>query len=235
MWHFYIVAAALTAGVVIKLMLTLANKGRHNHGGEVTAGDRRLGQVLAVVIPLCALGLYLPLGSPDIAGQPSIFTNLEDQILRQQALLRRRPLQILLEQNPDDLGALVQLGSISTRLGQHKEAVAFYQRAVVSAQRANDTLLRVYAVTLGEAQVKASEGIVGADAVGTFEYVRALYPQSPIARYYLALAKAQRGDNEAAIGEWEGLLSDGPPGAYWKAEVRKSMAAARKQLKDEKN
>lgn len=230
MWHFYIVAAALTAGVVIKLMLTLANKGRHRHGGEVAAGDQRLGHILAVLVPLCALGLYLPLGSPDAAGQPSVFTNLEDQILRQQSLLRRRPLQILLEQNPNDVAALVQLGNISTRLGQHREAVVFYQRAVTAAQAGNDTMLRVYAVTLGEAQVRASAGVVGADAAGTFEYVRTLYPLSPIARYYLALAKAQRGDNETAIAEWEVLLHDGPPGAYWKQQVRKAMADARERV-----
>lgn len=236
MWGFYIVASALTAGVVIKIMMTLANRGRFRHAGAPAGIDRQLSMALAVILLLGALAVYLPLGRPDLPSSPAIFSNIEETYLRQEALMKERPYQILVEQNPDDLGALLQLATINFRTGDFKQSVKFYKRAVVQAQKTDNPLLRVYAVSLGEVQVLASNGAVGDDAIGTFEYVRTLYPESPIARYYLALAKAQRGDPAAAIAEWEALLGEGAPRAYWKVQVRDAIGKARAQLKGaEKN
>lgn len=231
MWGFYIVASALTAGVVIKIMMTLANRGRFTHGGKPTDADKNLSFALAVILPLGALAIYLPLGRPDLRSEAAIFSNFEETMLRQQALMKERPYQILVEQNPDDMAALLQLALINFRTGDFKESVKFYKRVVVQAQKNSDVMLRVYAVSLGEVQVLASNGRVGDDAVGTFEYVRTLYDASPIARYYLALAKAQRGHPAEAITEWESLLAEGSPRAYWKAQVREAMAKARAELK----
>lgn len=231
MWHFYLVASALTAGVVIKIMLTLANRGRFTHGDTPTKEDQTLSFVLSALLPFGALLVYLPLGRPDLPSEPAIFANFEETMLRQQALMKERPFQVLVEQNPDDLAALLQLAMINFRTGDFKESVKFYKRAVIEAQKREDPLLRVYAVSLGEVQVLASNGKVGDDAIGTFEYVRTLYPDSPIARYYLALAKAQRGHFAEAISEWETLLGEGAPRAYWKVQVRDAMAKARGDLK----
>ncbi len=231
MWGFYIVASALTAGVVIKIMMTLANRGRFRHAGASDISDKKLSMVLAVLLPLGALAVYLPLGRPDLPSSPAIFSNMEETFLRQEALMKERPYQILVEQNPDDLGALLQLATINFRTGDFNQSVKFYKRAVVQAQKTDNALLRVYAVSLGEVQVLASGGTVGDDAIGTFDYVRTLYPESPIARYYLALAKAQRGDPATAIAEWEALLGEGAPRAYWKAQVRDGISKARAQLK----
>lgn len=231
MWHFYLVASALTAGVVIKIMMTLANRGRFTHGEKPTAGDKNLSFALSALLPLGALLVYLPLGRPDLPSEPAIFANFEETMLRQQALMKERPFQVLVEKNPDDMAALLQLATINFRTGDFRESVKFYKRAVLQAQKSDDALLRVYAVSMGEVQVLASNGVVGDDAVGTFEYVRTLYPASPIARYYLALAKAQRGQLPEAIAEWETLLGEGAPRAYWKAQVRDAMAKARADLK----
>lgn len=231
MWHFYLVASALTAGVVIKIMMTLANRGRFTHGAKPTDADKNLSFALAVILPVGALALYLPYGRPDLPSEPAIFSNMEETYLRQEALMKERPYQVLLERNPNSLAALLQLGVINFRMGEFAESVKFYKRAVVEAQKRDDALLRVYAVSLGEVQVLASRGIVGDDAIGTFEYVRTLYPASPIARYYLALAKAQRGQPAEAIAEWEELLAEGTPRAYWKVQVRDAMAKARADMK----
>lgn len=231
MWGFYIIASALTAGVVIKIMMTLANRGRFRHAGAPAGIDKQLSTVLAVILPLGALAVYLPLGRPDLPSSPAIFSNIEETYLRQEALMKARPYQILVEQNPDDLGALLQLATINFRTGDFRQSVQFYKRAVVQAQKTDNPLLRVYAVSLGEVQVLASNGTVGEDAAGTFEYVLTLYPESPIARYYLALAKAQHGDPATAISEWEALLGEGAPRAYWKVQVRDAIGKARAQLR----
>lgn len=231
MWHLYIVASVLAAGVVLKLVATLQDRGRHRHGGGVAAHDHRLSVFLCLFVPLSALAAYLYFGRPDLQGSPSMFIEPENVIQRQQALLKQRPFQVLLEKNPESLSALVQLAVISARLGKYDESAKFYKRAVVVAEKTQDMMLRVYVVALGEVQVLASSGRVGDDAIGTFTYARTLYPGSPIARYYLALAMAQRGEEGKAIAEWEGLLSDGSPGSYWKEQVRKAMAEARMRLK----
>lgn len=233
MWHLYIVASVLAAGVVVKLVATLKDRGRHRHGGSVTVHDHRLSVFLCLFVPLSALALYLYLGRPDLQGSPALFIEPEKAIQRQQSLLIKRPFQVLLEQNPDNISALVQLAVINVRLGKYDEAVKFYKRAVIVAQETDDVMLRVYVVALGEVQVMASSGRVDADAIGTFSYARTLYPQSPVARYYLALSMAQSGENRKAIEEWEKLLSDGSPGAYWKEQVRNEMAKARTKLKPE--
>lgn len=236
MWGFYIAASALTAGVVVKIMMTLANRGRFRHAGVPARADKNLSAALAVILPLGALAVYLPLGRPDLPSSPAIFSNIEETYLRQEALMKARPYQILIEQNPDDLAALLQLATINFRTGDFRQSVQFYKRAVLQAQKTDNPLLRVYAVSLGEVQVLASNGTVGDDAVGTFDYVLTLYPESPIARYYLALAKAQRGDPATAISEWEALLGEGAPRAYWKVQVRDAIGKARAQLKrTEKN
>ncbi|HYD18951.1 MAG TPA: tetratricopeptide repeat protein [Patescibacteria group bacterium] len=231
MWSFYLVAAALTAGVVFKLMLSLAGRGNFPHGAAPDKRDEKLSFWLGVLLPFGALLVYLPQGRPDLPGSPAIFANFEETMLRQQSLLSERPFQILVEKNPNDLGALLQLALINYRIGDFVESAKFYKRAVVEAQKIEHPLLRVYAVSLGETQVLASKGIVGEDAVGTFEYVRTLYPNSPIARYYLALAQAQHGRHAEAIQEWEDLLADGAPRAYWKAQVRDALAKSRAALK----
>lgn len=233
MWHLYLVASLLAAGVAVRLVSTLMDRGRHRHGGGASAADGKLAVFICLFVPLGALSLYLPLGRPDLPGAPALFAAPEESLLRQQALLKQRPFQVLLGENPDDLGALVQLAVISVRLGELDEAVKFYQRAVAVAQQTNDVLLRVYAVSLGEVQVMAAKGRVGDDAVGTFEYVRTIYPGSPIARHYLALARAQRGQKAEAVAEWEKLLSDGPPGAYWKEQVRNALSRARAEMRKE--
>lgn len=232
MWHFYIVASVLAAGVVLKLVATLQDRGRHRHGGGVTPHDYQLSVFLCLFVPLSALAVYLYFGRPDLRGSPAMFIEPEKAVQRQQALLKQRPFQVLLEKNPESLEALVQLAVISARLGKYDEAAKFYKRAVMVAEKTQDMMLRVYVVALGEVQVMASSGKVGDDAIGTFTYARTLYPGSPIARYYLALAMAQRGEEEKAIAEWEGLLSDGSPSSYWKERVRESMSEARKRLKE---
>lgn len=235
MWAFYIVAAMLTAGVVIKLTLTLAGKGRHAHGGEVHRSSRSVALFISAAIPIAALAIYLPLGRPDLPSTSALFFNPTDMLIRQQALLRRRPLQVLLEQNPEDLQSLVQLGEISSRLGDDRAAVEFFRRAVDVAKKTDDIFLRRYAVNLGEMQVKLAGGRVGPDAIETFEFVLTLYPESPFARYYLGLAKAQNGKREEAIEAWEKLLSEGSPRPYWKDMVRDSLSRVRAELKQENN
>lgn len=224
----YILMAFLTAGVCIKLVHILAHE-----RGSVRAGreDRFLAALIVLILPAAALALYLTLGRPDLRGQQAIFDVTSDLSMRQAALLARKPMSVLLEKNPNDIGAHLALAEINRRIGRYDEEVKFMARAVELARETDDPFLRHYAATLGQAQVRQNKGVVGDDALETFAYVRSLYAQEPLSRHYEALSVAQRGDPAAALALWQQLLSEGPSRAYWKDMVRKEMNAARNALR----
>ncbi len=217
----YVLMAVLTAGVCIKLVHVLSPRGGN---ARVTREDRFLVGVIVLVLPAAALALYLLVGRPDLKAQQAIFDMTADLSVRQASLLARKPMDILVKQNPDDIGAHISLAEINQRIGRYDDEVKFMARAVALAAAVDDLYLRNYAVALGQAQIRASKGIVGDDALETFAFVRSLYAESPLARHYEALAIAQRGEPARAITLWRELLSEGPTRAYWKAMVRKAIA-----------
>lgn len=230
----YVLMAALTAGVCIKLVHVLAvPAGAGQAEGSrplrrASRADRFLVAVVVLLLPATALTTYMLTGRPDLRAQQAIFDMTSDLQMRQAALLARRPMAVLVGQNPDDIGAHLSLSEINRRIGRHDDEVKFLARAVALGAAAEDPLLRHYAVTLGQAQVRQNGGTVGDDALATFSFVRGLYPDDPLSRHYEALALAQRGDPAAALVLWRSLLSEGPSRAYWKDLVRKAMSDARK-------
>lgn len=232
MWMLYIAMSFLSAGVVLKLVHPLLGRGRFRHGGMVTKEDKILAAGLVLFVPVSALAIYLFLGNPDLPSNLALYKDPIEATERRYALLADRPMKILLEKNPDSVAALISMGEISMRLGRYAQAVSFYARAVPLAEGAGDMYLRLYAVELGKAQVSANNGVVGEDAVRTFEYVRKIYADSPLARYYLTLARAQRGEKKEAVEEWLALLHDGPGGGYWRKMVRDSISQTQAELKE---
>ena len=218
MWALYFFMAVLVAGVTFKLVHPLVRGGKREKAAAV---------IMIAMMPVLSIAAYLFLGRPDVPAHFAVYRDLAELDMRHAALLAEKPYSVLLNENPEDIGALVSLANINLRLGKPEEAAQFFARAVEVARKTDDTLLRVYAVAQGEAMVAARGGIVDAETRAVFEYVRTLYPQSPIARYYLALAKAQGGDRQTAISEWSALLTEGAPNAHWKKRIRNALAAAR--------
>lgn len=230
MWHLYIFMSLLAAGIVLKVVHPLIGRGRLRHGDAVTKGDYRFLAVLTAALPVFSLGLYLFLGEPDLQGRPATLEQYQELAQRHMSLLAQRPFMTLVKKNPHDIGALESLAHINYRLKNYKEAVSFYKQAVEEARKQDDFRQRLLANVMGEVQVEANSGIVGADAVETFNYVLALHPDNPIARYYLALRKAQDGKYQEAIDEWTALLEGGYPEIYWKQRVREKIAETKKKL-----
>jgi cytochrome c-type biogenesis protein CcmH len=61
---------------------------------------------------------------------------------------------------------------------------------------------------------------VTADAEAAFRQAVAIDPADPRARYYLAIARDQRGDQQGAMDDWISLLKSAPPDAPWAPQVR---------------
>ncbi len=230
MWHLYILMGMLAAGILVKIVHPLLGKGRHKHGEALTKNDRVFVYSLVAALPVLSIGIYLMLGEPDLPGAPATLMDYQEIPMRHAALLSVKPFKILVEKDPHNVGALSSLAQANYRIKNYEQAILFFRKAADEAEVQQDLSFRPLLVTLGEVQVEANNGAVNKDALETFGRVIAIYPESPIARYYIALWKAQEGKYEEAITEWTALLEGGYPEIYWKRRVREKIAETRKKL-----
>ncbi|MBI1214490.1 MAG: hypothetical protein GC185_01565 [Alphaproteobacteria bacterium] len=231
----YALCGFLCLVTALKIVAPLLDRGRFRHGAGVTGADRRLAAVLFCLVPVFALSLYLSLGRPELPSRFALFHDVTALMDRQDDLLAEEPLRVLLEENPEDLGALLQMAGLNARLGRDARAVVFYEHAVRIAAAQDNILLEQYMQSLGRTQVDAAHGTVDAAAMRTFDAILKRRPEDPIALYYAALFKAQHGDEQGAIADWTKMLSTGTPLVYWKWNVRAAIAAARAHLSKAKN
>ena len=184
----------------------------------------------AILVPAAAVGLYLWLGSPEIASQPLAARQVEPpdgdaaptaaDIEGMVAGLRSR-----LAEDPDDLEGWLMLGRSSAVLGRYDESVAAYEQATRLNPVRADALS-----ALGEARLLAAGGVITEAAQQAFEDAVAADPGEPRARFYLAMARHQDGDSSGALADLEALLAEAPPDAAWAPRVREAAAALAKQL-----
>jgi cytochrome c-type biogenesis protein CcmH len=180
---------------------------------------RRVAAVLALAgLPLVAMGVYMPLGSPKlqdfplaqrerVPGKAQSLENLVAQV------------QQHLEKNPTDGRGWNVLAPVLERLGRFDDAVSAYRNSLTyngeSAERRSD---------LGEAISAAAGGVVTAEAKTEFERAQALNADDPKANYFLGLAAEQDGRKDDAATIWRALLAKAPADAPWRALVQSSLA-----------
>jgi len=182
---------------------------------------RRAAAVLALVgLPLVAVGVYMPLGSPMLRDSPLA------QRERGSGSGMARSLETLvvqveqhLEKNPTDGRGWNVLAPVLERLGRFDDAVRAYRNSLTyngeSAERRSD---------LGEAIAAAASGVVTAEAKTEFERAHALNADDPKANYFLGLAAEQDGRKDDAANIWRTLLAKAPADAPWRALVQTSLA-----------
>ena len=179
---------------------------------------RRVAAVLALVgLPLLALAVYLPLGSPRLADFP-----LAE---RTRAADAAQPLENLvvqveqhLEKNPTDGRGWNVLAPVLLRLGHYDDAVRAFRNSLTyngeSAVRHSD---------LGEAIAAAAGGVVTSEARGEFERALALDAGEAKAHYFLGLAAEQDGRKEEAASIWRAMLEKAPSDAPWRPLVQDAL------------
>jgi cytochrome c-type biogenesis protein CcmH len=186
---------------------------------NAAAGRRRAVVVASLlVVPVVAGGLYLRLGSPQLAsaqvmaqqGVPVADESIERLVEKVEAHLQR---------DPRDGRGWEILAPVYMQLNRYSDAVAAWRNALqllgATAQRE---------ANLGEALTAEANGVVTAEAKAAF--VRAVTLDETIvsARYYLGLAAEQDGQREKAATIWRDLIAQAPPGAHWLGDVRKALA-----------
>lgn len=178
---------------------------------------RRAAAVLALIgLPLVAIGVYMPLGSPRLQDFPlaqrergpgsNTLENLVTQVEQH------------LEKNPTDGRGWNVLGPVLQRLGRFDDAVRAYRNSLTyngeTSERRAD---------LGEALSAAAGGVVTAEAKSEFERARTLDADDPKANYFLGLAAEQDGRKDDAANIWRTLLAKAPADAPWRPLVQSSL------------
>lgn len=171
---------------------------------------------LVAVVVLAATGLYLKIGRPEATGSaPPEVGALPPGHPNGEVAAMIGQLEARMKQAPGDAEGWRMLGWSYLQVGRNADAAQAYGRAA-----ALDPHNGEYLSAEGEATVLAAQGQVTPAAEDVFRKAVSLDPADPRARYYLAIAKDQKGDAKGAMDDWIALLKSAPPDAPWAGEVR---------------
>ena len=108
-------------------------------------------------------------------------------------------------------------------LGDWQKAGAAYRQAIDVGQKGPDVF-----AGYGEMLVLAADGIVSPAAHDAFAEALAADPKNDVARYYLALADQQAGEEHRAIERWLALAADIPDDSPMRESIARGIAEAAK-------
>ncbi|UFZ06735.1 c-type cytochrome biogenesis protein CcmI [Bradyrhizobium ontarionense] len=185
---------------------------------KANLGMRRAAAVLALVaLPIVALAVYLPLGSPQLPDFPLTARAAPPD--------GSQPLQTLvsqveqhLQKNPTDARGWTVLAPVLARLGRTEDAIRAYRNVITyagdgAAKRAD----------LGEMIAASAGGVVTAEAKAEFDRAHALDAEEPKSNYYLGLAAEQDGRAQDAAAIWRAMLAKAPADAPWRPLVTAAL------------
>jgi len=181
-------------------------------------GMRRTVAALALIgLPVVALSIYLPLGSPQLPDFPLL--------ARRTAPGGSQPMEALVNQveqhlakNPTDARGWTVLAPVLARLGRADDAIQAYRNALKYG--GDKPGLRA---DLGEVLTATAGGVVTAEAKAEFEHAHATDADEPKANYFLGLAAEQDGRKTDAAAIWRAMLEKAPADAPWRPLVQSSL------------
>ena len=186
--------------------------------------------IIALFVPLGALGFYGFQGAPDLAGMPFA----ERAPSRTQTAAGAPPmnldaaaaqLQQRLDKNPGDLKGWLLLARTYMSMQRYANAVSSYEKAL-GLDAGNADITSGY----GEALFLAAGEVVTPASRAAFAETLKKQPGDPPARFYLALGDLQAGDKKKALDGWTALAADSPADAPWLAAVRARIEETAKGL-----
>jgi cytochrome c-type biogenesis protein CcmH len=180
--------------------------------------------VVALALPLLALGLYLVYGSPRLPDQP-LSARLEDPASERNLAALVARVEARLRQHPEEGQGWEVIAPVYLSWGRYGDAAEAYGQAIrllgESAKRLSGR---------GQALVLANNGVVTEEARQALERALALDATLMEPRILLAIAKEQDGNFAEAIADWRSLLAKADADAPWRKMVETRIAAAEAQL-----
>jgi cytochrome c-type biogenesis protein CcmH len=176
---------------------------------------------LALAIPLCAVGLYFIVGSPQ-ALAPADADTTAHGVNAQQIQVMIGRLTERLKANPDDAQGWVMLGRSYGVLGRYDEAAKAYANAVERLPD-NADVLADYADVLGMTQGEHLQG----KPETIIERALKVDPDNPKALALAGTVAFEKKDYRSAVNYWEHLLRLIPQDNEFARSVSASIAEAR--------
>ncbi len=203
------------------------------------AAPRVIAVAVAVVLPVLARGLYAGLGAPGLPGAPAdgrhaaLDAALDDGGMRAAQGGAEGPdmaalvdqLAERMKERPDDVRGWLLLARSYGTLGRYQDSADAYAEALARGAGEGELAAETQAA-YGEALTAAANGQITMAAKAAFDEALARDPAEPRARFYLALAKAQGGDVEAALADWVRLEAEAPADAPWRPAVTDQIERA---------
>jgi len=196
------------------------------------AGGQWVAAVLAVALPVGAVGLYLQLGETDIiprleaqarggSGADTAHAAGAEDLPPIGALIER--LAERLEASPDDVQGWLMLGRSYFALEQPAKARDALARAYELAPKDPEVL-----VAYAQALAAANNGRLSGRPAELIREATALDPDNLTAQWLGGLLAFQRSDFAEAIRTWERILPQLDPEGEEAAQLRQSIAEAQK-------
>jgi cytochrome c-type biogenesis protein CcmH len=209
---------AAAARVEISRRLLAAADDQREAPAKSNVRLRRVAAVVALVgLPVVAVGLYYPLGSPDLPDFPLAQrsrtpdgTQSLDNLVAQ--------VEQHLEKNPTDGRGWSIIAPVLARMGRMDEAIRAFRNSITYNGENTDRR-----ADLGEALVAAAGGVVTAEAKAEFERAVALDADGVKANYFLGLAAEQDGRSAEAASIWRTMLDRAPTDAPWRPLVQAAL------------
>lgn len=196
---------AKTAEAEIKRRWLLASeKGEGEIAGPPSRFFRTSGIGFSAAAVMLSVVLYLQLGSAHLIGaQPPQMPEMPQEV--QEVLAEIDALAASLVENPDNPQGWYVLGQAYMAMGRYGEAAIAFNN-VIDRVPPDAALFS----SLGRAYVFMENGILGPPAREAFIRALELDPADVMARFFLAEARLQDGDEARAIEEWQALAESLP-------------------------
>lgn len=188
---------------------------------ELSSGLRT---AIVAAMPLLALALYAVLGSPTLPGHPH---TAGQTAARQPAAPGAPDIEALIVQVEERLREVPQDGRgweaiapVYLRVQRYDDAKNAFQRSIAIN---GETPKRL--TGFAEAAIRAADGMVTDEARAAFEKVLKAEPDQIEARFWLALAREQRGELKQAAEDYRAILATATAETPWRGAVEERLAA----------
>jgi cytochrome c-type biogenesis protein CcmH len=188
------------------------------------AGRWTAAGLVAIGMPMAAVGFYLDTGSPEMPDMPLEARLAVDPAKADLPTLVAQA-EARLRSNPEDGAGWDLLGPIYLRSGRADEAVTAIGNAI---RILGDTAERE--TGLGEALTQVASGEVTEEAKASFDRALALKADYLPAKFFLALDLSQENRFAEAGPAWQKLIDASPPGAPWLQLAEMGLADARQKI-----
>ena len=195
----------------------------------------RLALIVGTLVALVAAGLYAVGGHPEASTRTQVAAEVAaatgttppaaDAGTAGDGLATVIPqLEARAAAAPDDATGWRTLATAYFEEQRFADAATAYAKAVKLRPR-DAALLSAQ----GEALAQAAGGTVTPAAAAAFAAAHDLDGTDARARYFLALARDQRGDHRGAVDDWVALLNSAPADAPWAAQLHGFVEGAARQ------